>query len=453
MQIPIMAGTTAKGGAFAADYPVNLEPRAYTSGISRGQLVTTRGTEPFATGLGIGRGGIVWNGEHYRVSGSRLIKVSSSGAVTDLGDVGNDERPCGFDYGFDRLAIRSAKKLYYWNGTTLTQVTDTDLGDVVDMCWIDGYFATTDGEFLVVSDLTNPASVNPLRYGSAEEDPDPITGVIRFREELYGIGRHTIQTFDNVGGLNFPFQVVQGATIPYGCVSASAKCLLGGSGFAFVGGGRNEPLGLFIAGRGDAQRLSTREIEDILNAESQPEKIELEYRAFGEEAYIYMHLKDRTIGVALQASREAEQGAWFTLQTDGGKYRPRAAVWFAGKHIVDDASGTGIGSLSAASSSHFGAEQDWVCTSSLMFNEGEAFEIGEVELTGQFPLSGCVVFFSMTKDAVVWSGEIARRLTGQRDERVLWRPGLLARSILGFRWRGNGCVALSRADARGEAVQ
>jgi hypothetical protein len=47
--------------------------------------------------------------------------------VTTLGDVGGSG-PVSLDYGFDRLAIRSGTSLYYWNGTTLTQVTDVDLG-------------------------------------------------------------------------------------------------------------------------------------------------------------------------------------------------------------------------------------------------------------------------------------------------------------------------------------
>lgn len=451
MQIPIMAGMTARDGVFAADYPVNLEPRAKVSGLSQGQLITTRGTVPFATGLGIGRGGINWNDSLYRVSGSRLIRVASDGTVTNIGDVGSDGRPCGFDYSFERLAIRSAGKLFYYDGTALVEVTDPDLGTVVDMLWMQGYFVTTDGEFVVVTELLDPTKVEPLKYGSAEQDPDPVTGLIKMREELYALGRHSTQVFQLVGGLNFPFAVIQGATIPYGCISASAKCLVGGNTFAFVGGARGEPLGLFVAAGGAAQRISNIEIETILAAERYPEQIELEARSFGEESYVLMHLADRTIGVALQASKVAEDGAWFILDSNG-PYRPRHAVWCYGKHIVDDLTGPAIAELSAASVAHFDTVPDWRFSSALMFNEGDPFQIHDVELSGQFPLDGCTVFFSMTRDAAVWSNEIARVLTGRRDERVVWRPGLRVRTLTGFRWRGTGRVAISRADARGEAL-
>lgn len=452
MQIPIMAGMTARDGLFAADYPLNLEPRARTNGLSNGQLVTTRGAVQVATGLGIGRGGINWNGDHYRVSGSRLIRVSAGDVVTDLGDVGNDGRPCTFDYSFDRLAIRSGTSLYYYNGAALTLVTDPDLGAVKDVIWMDGYFVTTDGEFVVVTNLLDPASIDPLKYGSAEEDPDPVTGLVKFREELYVLGRYTVQVFENVGGTVFPFAAIKGATIPYGCISASAKCTVGGGTFAFVGGAKGEPLGLFVAAQGNAERISNYEIETILAAEAFPENIELESRLFGEEAYILIHLAERTIGVALQASKAAEDGAWFILSSGAGGYRLRHAVWCHGRHYVDDPTGSAIGVLSDATAGHFDASPDWQFSSALMFNDGAPFQVDEVELSGQFPLDGCSVFFAMTRDGAVWSNEIARNLTGRRDERVVWRPGLRVRTLTGFRWRGNGRVAIARADARGEAM-
>lgn len=453
MQIPIIAGMTALSGLFAADYPVNLEPRARVSGLSQGQLIHTRGAVSAATGLGTGRGGIDWNGAQYRVSGSRLIRLAADGTVTDIGDVGTDGKPCGFDYSFDRLGIRSAGKLFYYNGTTLVEVTDPDLGTVKDMIWMDGYFITTDGDFVVVTELLDPTKVEPLKYGSPEQDPDPVTGVLEMNEELYVLGRHTVQVFTNIGGLNFPFTAVPGATIPFGCISADAKCVIGGTSFAFIGGARGEPLGLFVAGGGTAQRLSNYEIETILAAEARPDLIELESRVFGEEAYILIHLTDRTIGVALQASKVADDGAWFFLHSgDFGPYRPRHSVWSYGKHWVDDTDSIAIGELTTATAAHFGTEPTWRFSSALMFSDGEPFHIDEVELSGQFPLTESTVFFSMSRDSVVWSNEIARRLTGRRDERVVWRPSLRVRALTGFRWRGKGRVALARADARGEAM-
>lgn len=38
MQVPVLSGMTAREGSFAASFPINLEPRTFTSGVSQGQI-------------------------------------------------------------------------------------------------------------------------------------------------------------------------------------------------------------------------------------------------------------------------------------------------------------------------------------------------------------------------------------------------------------------------------
>jgi hypothetical protein len=137
------------------------------------------------------------------------------------------------------------------------------------MLWIDGYTMTTDGTSIVVTELNDPTSVLPLKYGSAEEDPDMVTGLIKARNEAYALGGNTIQVFQNVGGNGFPFAPVKGASIPVGCVGPQAKCLFGDS-FAFVGSARNEAIGVYLAGSGSATRISSRAIDDELAKVADP---------------------------------------------------------------------------------------------------------------------------------------------------------------------------------------
>ncbi|MEW9855927.1 packaged DNA stabilization protein [Novosphingobium sp. M1R2S20] len=445
MQIPIMAGTTVKDGEFVASYPVNLQPRVIDSGVSKGQLVTAPGAQEIATGPGKDRGGIVWNDVHYRVMGSKLVSVSATGTVAALADVGDDGSPAGLDYGFGRLAIRSSQRLYYWNGSALSDVTDPDLGVVKDMLWIDGYYATTDGEYIIVTDLNDPLSVNPTRYGSAEEDPDAITGLLKYREELYALGRHTIQPFQNVGGNGFPFQTVTGGMIPVGCVSATAKCMVGGDGFAFVGSARGEPLSVWYYGGGAATRLSDDRIDDDLAVELHPEAIEMECRAFPGERQIIVHLAGKSWALSLSTTEAASKSAWFALQSGAfGPYRLRHAVLHGTRHIVGDTQSNRLGVLTGEK--HFGEAADWRFDAALLFDPAGAL-VSEIELFGQFPLEPNAVFFSMTRDGVQWSREVSRALTGRRDERVIWRPNVELRTMGAFRWRGRGRVAIARCEA------
>lgn len=199
--LPIQSGVKVVKGSLVTSHPVNLRQKTVESGISRGQLVTLPGVRTLSTGPGRDRGGIVWNGVQYRVMGGSFVSVSGSGAISVIGSVADDGRPCGFIYGYDRLAVRAAEKLYYYDSAALEEVTDPDLGRVVDLTWLGGYFITTDGRFIVVSELNNATAIDPLKYGEPESDPDPTTGVLALNEELLAFGRHSIQVFRNVGGI------------------------------------------------------------------------------------------------------------------------------------------------------------------------------------------------------------------------------------------------------------
>ena len=126
---------------------------------------------------------------------------------------------------------------------------------------------TTDGEFIVVTELNDPFSVNPLKYGSAESDPDKIMRVLRLRGEVYVVGRYSTEVFQNIGGSNFPFQVVRGATSIRGCVGNRAACVFG-EVIAMVGSGRNEDVGVFVVTSGGTQKISSQDIDRELNSYS-----------------------------------------------------------------------------------------------------------------------------------------------------------------------------------------
>ena len=150
-EVPILSGIYADSAAdFRVALPVNLVPIPTGAGISRSYLRPGDGLVQLGTSPGVDRGGIEWRGQCYRVMGSRLVRIEASGTLTDIGDVGAGSL-ASFDYSFDYLGIASAGNLFLYNGATIQQVTDPDLGAVLDVIWIDGYFMTTDGEFLVVT--------------------------------------------------------------------------------------------------------------------------------------------------------------------------------------------------------------------------------------------------------------------------------------------------------------
>jgi len=201
MQIPIIKGIyTTEQGEFRTRVPRNMVPVALSTGISSGYLQVAEGIEEKSTGPGICRGAICWNGTHYRVMGSKLVSVDSEGVISEIGDVTTDALPVSMDYSFDYLGIVSANRAYLFDGTTLTRVTDPDLGNVFDGIWIDGFFMYVDDEFAIVSELSNPFSVLATKYGSSEVDPDPIVAIKKVHNEVHLINRYSIEAFDNIFG-------------------------------------------------------------------------------------------------------------------------------------------------------------------------------------------------------------------------------------------------------------
>lgn len=454
MQIPILNGIYTDNAAnIRSSYPVNLVPVPKQSGISNGYLRPADGIVSHGTGPGIDRGGINWNGTCYRVMGTKLVTVASNGTVTTLGDVGNGGLVT-FDYSFDRLAIQSGGRFYYWNGT-LTQVTDPDLGTVIDFCWVDGYFMTTDGEFLIVTELNDPTQVNPLKYGSSEVDPDPVVALLKLRNEVYALNRNTIEVFDNVGGEFFPFQRIDGAQIQKGVVGTHACCVYMES-IAFLGSGRNEAPAIYIGTNATAQKLSTQDIDTLLlsYSEAQLATVKLEARNDKSHQHLYVHLPDRTIVYDAAASEALQDQVWFTLTSSiagFAQYRARNYVWAYDKWLVGDTNTNQVGYLTENISSHWGVIVRWEFGTTIVYNEGNGALFNRLELvalTGRVALGlNPAISTSYSYDGQTWSQDRSIRVgtIGNTLKRLVWFQQGHMRNWRMQRFKGDSQAYISMA--------
>ena len=446
---------TDNGPDIRTSYPVNLVPVPKKSGISNGYLRPGDGIVANGTGPGIDRGGINWNGVCYRVMGTKLVTVASNGAVTVLGDVGGPVNTLvTMDYSFDRLAIASGGRLYYWNGA-LTQVTDPDLGVVLDVVWVDGYFMTTDGTSLVVTELSDPTQVNPLKYGSSEVDPDPVVALLKLRNEVYALNRNTIEVFDNAGGEFFPFQRIEGAQIQKGVIGTFGCCVFV-ENIAFLGSGRNEAPGIYLGANAQATKVSTQEIDQILlgYTEAQLATVKLEARNDKAHQHLYVHLPDRTLVFDAAATGELNQPVWFTLTTSQvgfGQYRARNLIWAYDKWLVGDPQSSNIGYLVQDTGHHWGAIVRWEFGTPITYNEGNGAIFNELELVA---LPGSValginpmISTSYSVDGLSWSQDrsIGAGTTGNTRKRLVWLQQGHMRNWRIQRFRGDSQAHISFA--------
>lgn len=464
VQIPILNGiTTNEDSDFRTKYPRNMEPVSLDSGISAGYLRPADGISALGTGPGVDRGGINWNDVCYRVMGTKLVSIASDGTTTTLGDVGGSTQVT-FDYSFDRLAIASNNNLFYWNGTTLTQVTDPDLGTVVDMIWVDGYFMTTDGEFLVVTELADPTQVNPLKYGSSEVDPDPVVALKKLRNEPYAINRYTIEMFQNVGGSLFPFQRIEGAQLQRGCVGTHA-CAVFLDRIAFIGGGRNEAVSVWLGVNGVTEKIATREIDLILAGytEDQLSLSILEERVTSGQQLLYIHLPDKTLAYNAAASQQIGAQVWYTLDSsvaEGFTYRARNFVRAYDKWLCGDPTTVNHGFLAENISSHYGSLVGWSFGTKIVYNEGRGAIFHELELislSGRAALGDDpTIYTQYSADGETWSQErgIQAGKQGQRNKRLVWlQQGNMEHwRIQRFRGTSDAHMSFARLEARLEPL-
>jgi hypothetical protein len=430
MQIPILNGVfTDSDGDFRSSYPVNMVPVPKRQGISNGYLRPAEGIDSVSTGPGTARGSINWNGLLYAVMGTKLVSVASSGSVTEIGDVGGTG-DVSMTYSFDRLAVASGNKLFLYDGTTLTEVTDADLGTVLDVIWIDGYFMTTDGTSLVVTELTDPTAVDPLKYGSSEVNPDSIKGLEKLDNEVYAINRYTIEVFDNVGGTGFPFARIESAMTEAGAVGTHAFAIYG-EVLAFLGGKKNEPCSIWTTLNGQLSKIATREIETLLQeyTEAQLATARLEVKHDKLNAHLQIHLPDKCLVYDAIASQAVEEPVWHVLSSGAngeGQYRGSYLRWVHDAWFVFDPQSSAFGKLTSSHAHHWGAVVGWSFGTDILYNKGNGAIFHDLELVC---LTGRVangkdptITTQYTLDGMSWSVPRAIKVgkVGDRMKRLVW---------------------------------
>lgn len=456
MQISILAGTYASGADFRTAYPVNMVAVPKMHGLSMGYLRPAEGIKTFSTVSGKVRGGVNWRDKAYYVVDEKVFRVNEDGSTTLIDTIKNDGKPCRFAFSFDRLGIASGGNLYYLSSDIITQVTDVDIGTVNDVRFLDGYFVTTDGTYLLVADLTDPTSINPLKYGSSEVDPDPIVSLIVNRNELYAINRYTVEVFTNTGGAFFPFSRINGAHIQRGAVGRDAVCVYN-EALAFVGSARNESPAVYLGENAQTLKLSTREIDQLLAEYTEEElsSVVVETRTDKAHKFLYIHLPDKTLVYDSAATLVMEVPVWHILTSalDGfAKYRARHFVWAYNKWLCGDANGNHIGYLTGDEAGHFGSPVRVEFGTVITWSEtgGAVFHALELQVLSA-ALSKQKIAASYTTDGVTWSQD---RWAGEYQRRVTWPTQGMMHGWRAYRFRGTSDAMLSvaRLDAKIEPL-
>jgi hypothetical protein len=186
------------------------------------------GIESFATVANSPqRAGIAFRKELYCVAGPVLVKVSSSGAVTTIGTVGGSG---AVDIGKNtsQLAILVEPNLWVYDGSTLTQVTDSDFRSrgAKRMAVMDNYggFIEPGSGRWFICDLDDFTVYDALDFATAEGSPDDLLSIESNNRQFILFGEESVELWDNTGRAGFPFERNPNGYVESGCGAPYATC-------------------------------------------------------------------------------------------------------------------------------------------------------------------------------------------------------------------------------------
>jgi hypothetical protein len=234
---------------------------------------------------------------------------------------------------------------------------------------------------------------------------------------------------------------------------------------AFVGGGRNEGISVWLAAGANTVKIATREIDQILATYSEAALANTicETRLYNGLNHLYIHLPDHTLVYDGASSQIAQQAIWFTL-ADGlyvdTAYRARNFILAYDKWICGDTSAGNLGYAVQDVSTLWGERVGWQFETQIFYNEGKGAIFHELELvalTGRMALGvNPTIFASYSADGITYSQErgISAGKTGDRNKRLTWmRNGRMA-DWRTYRFRGtsDAHLSLARLEARLEPL-
>lgn len=208
---------------YSSQGTINLLPSIPFEGRTERALHWWPGTKAFSIGqvAGVDRGMDVMDGVLYKITKQTLYSVASDGAHTSLGTIDGTNRVHLENDGTNLIISIGLKRYQYNTSDGLTTITDVDHEPGNTSAFINRQIVmdAAGGRFHV-ADVGDPDSINALNFATAESAPDDTIAVAVFDElvHVFGTGSMdgTVETWENTGVGNPPFDKVRGATKQFG---------------------------------------------------------------------------------------------------------------------------------------------------------------------------------------------------------------------------------------------
>ena len=448
LPVPIICGDkSVKYSDYEDGVPINMIAVARDI-QGEGYLYSHDGLTQVVIGQGFDRGAL-YNERmkrSFRVSGVKLIEITGVSILVDAPVIGDIPGAglVSFAYSFNSLMIVAAQRAFRYDGTTLAEMTDPDLGNPIDVAEIDGYYVFTDGEYIYHTDIDDETSIDPLKFATSELSPDPTKGLGRTQDDLLIVfNRYTTEYFINQANEQFAFSRLSQKAVDAGIVGTHAWTQMDGNIF-ILGGRKDEDVSVYLLGTGQTLSISKRLIDSIIGQYTELELYDakLESRTAKRDQLLYIHLPNETLVYNQSIAKKFGVGvAWSILQFNGGPWRainiaydPKLNMWIAG-----DRYDTKIAKLDESLASQYGESIDSYFYSPLVPIESASVDWVELNTISGFSAEDTYLFVSTTRDGAAYSQEHFNEVSVPLDYENRYIPRRLGyvRKKIGFRFRAN----------------
>jgi hypothetical protein len=391
--------------------PPGSKSLAATAGCYGIAAISTIGTGPI-------RGVLSLNNRLFVVSGEWLYEAFANGGSAALGTIPGSERVRVEGDGTN-LMVTTATAGYYYDGTTVSQIADSDYPVLRSLANIDGYYIGVlpdTGQFYL-SLNRNPASWDGLDFATAEKYPDDLIQVIVNYGEAILLGRESGEVWVNTGASDFTLErqptgvFEKGCSSPWGAAKADNRVFFPGHD------------GIVYALNGyQPERISTHAIEQAMAAAVDKEFIG---QAWTEGGHSFYGLTCADFSFAYDIST----GLWSRRRSFGAEnWQVTHTVRCFSKQLAF--SGNRMGELTHAAFAEWGEVLRMSAVSPPIYDDNKrifhsrvelVFEQGVGLLTGQGSDPQVMLRFS-DDGGRKWSNEKWRSLgaTGQYRSRCIW---------------------------------
>jgi hypothetical protein len=392
-----------------------IPPIVYSYGISAG---STLGTGPV-------RGGCVVNGVPFVVSGTKLYRISSTLAGTELGSVPGAGYVDMVGDSDEVLCVTGGEGYRYFNGS-VAAISDTDFPGARWIEYLDGYAIVGPGDGTVYVNQTagDFSAWNALDFASAEGAPDDVIGAVVDHRQVFLGGRETIEIWENTGNADFPLERSPGGFIELGLGSTFGFAKHSNSVFFYASDGTIRTLSGY-----DPIRISTHAVEQAIESYADKNCTTLTWTESG-HAMVGFTWAEGTWVYDLSTQ------LWHERQSYGHtRWRSVFALRAYDKWIVGDYASNKLGYIDPDTFSEWGDVLRWSATCPSI-NQGNqfirhqrlelVFETGVGLITGQGSDPQAMLRFS-DDGGRTWSNEHWRSLGAQgayRDRAVWNRLGM-----------------------------